>query len=130
MNELGEFYFTDENENRLYFFNDLKQFYFYNYEGKESHLKWLFILAPRLPFVGSQKVHFKDFLPIYLLKSKLETLFIELASTIKKDFYKIERVYTFDGVSITSEYGSVSLEPHTKGYAYIKYKNIELRMLK
>jgi len=130
MNELGEFYFTDKEENRLYFFNDLKQFYFYNYEGKESHLKWLFILAPRLPFVSSQKVHFKDFLPIYLLKSKLETLFIELASTIKKDFYKIESVYSFDGVNITSAYGSVSLEPHTKGYATIKYKNIELRMLK
>lgn len=130
MNELGEFYFIDHKENKLYFYNDLKQFYFYNYEGEDSHLKWFFILAPRLPFLSSQKVHFKDFLPIYLQKSKLETLFIELASTIKKDFYKSESTYSFDGVNIISQYGSICLEPHTKGYANLKYKNIELRIIK
>ncbi len=127
MNEIGEFYLEDKSENRLYFYNDLKQFYFYNYEGAESYLKRLFILAPRLPFVSSQEVEFKDYLPVYLVKSKLQSMLIVLMSTIKKDYYKVEHVYSFDGKTLSSKYGEVTLEAMKKGYVKIKYDNVELR---
>jgi len=126
MNEIGEFYFCDENNNKLYFYNDLTQFYFYNYIGSDSHLKQLFILAPRVPFVNSKAFIFIDSLPAYLLKNKFETIYIELLSTIKKEYYKLETEYKFDGVSITSEFGEISLEAFHKGFTEIKYNNIKL----
>jgi hypothetical protein len=128
MNTYGEFYLQDNDNNRLYFYNDLKQFYFYNYSGdKNSYLTWLFITAPRIPFVSSQKISFKDYLPVYLLKSKFETIIIELISTLKKDFYKIENEYHFDGSKISSKFGEAYMEPLHKAYAKVKYNNTELR---
>jgi len=127
MNENGEFYFCDVNSNKLYFYNDLTQFYFYNYVGSSSYLKQLFILAPRIPFINYKELKFKDYLPIYLLKSKFESLYIELISTVKKEFYKLENTYDFNGEIIKSKFGEVSLETLEKGFKEIKYKNINLR---
>ena len=127
MNENGEFYFCDSKNNQLYFYNDLTQFYFYNYIGSKSYLKQLFILAPRIPFISSKVVNFIDFLPIYLLKNRFESMYIELLSTIKKDFYKMEIKYNFDGIKLSSKFGEVSLEAFHKGFTKIKYNNIELR---
>jgi len=50
-----------------------------------------------------------------------------LLSTLKKDAYKQECTYTFDGNTLESKYGVVSLDVHKKGIANLKYKNIELR---
>jgi hypothetical protein len=130
MNELGEFYLEDEYHNQLFFYNDLKEFYFYHYQGRDSYLKWFFILAPRLPFISSRELHYDDYLPIYLIKSKMQQIFIELLSTIKKDFYKMECHYIFDTESITSKYGKAYLEPLEKGYTKIEYNNIQLRKIK
>ena len=127
MNESGEFYFCDEKNNRLYFYNDLTQFYFYNYIGSDSHLKQLFILAPRIPFISSKKIEFIDYLPVNLLRSKFKNSYIELISTINKEFYKIQSKYSFDGETINSEFGEVSLEAFHKGFTNIKYNHIELR---
>jgi hypothetical protein len=129
MNELSEFYLSDKDDNKLYFFNDLKQFYFYNYTGKNSHLKQLFILAPRIPFINNQKTDFKDCLPIYLLKTKLQSIYIELISTLNKEFYKQTKEYSFDGHTISSEFGEVSIEPQHKGFIKIKYDNFILRRI-
>ncbi|SFV74600.1 Peptidase, M23/M37 family [hydrothermal vent metagenome] len=127
MNELGEFYLCDEEENKLYFYNNTTEFYFYNYEGKSSYLQWFFITAPRLPFISTQEVVYDDYLPIYLLKTKIQQIFIELASTIKKDFYKIHSQYTLKESIISSQYGKAFLAPMQKGYVKIEYKNISLR---
>lgn len=130
MNELSEFYLTDINHNKLYFYNNSKEFYFYNYEGSDSYLKWFFILAPRLPFVSSKDLVYDDYLPVYLLKNKLEQISIELLSTIKKDFYKLKCTYNFDSTTISSKYGKASLEPLEKGYTKIEYNNIQLKKVK
>ncbi len=127
MNSFGEFYFNDVKNNKLYFYNDLKQFYFYKYEGKASFLKELFILAPRIPFINKQGVRYKDYLPLYLLKSKMQTSLIELASTVNKNFYKAQKEYTFDNSCVSSLDGEVHIEANAKGFSLIKYKNIELR---
>ena len=127
MNELGEFYFEDESKNRLFFYNDLKQFYFYNYEGKESHLKHLFRLAPRIPFINKSKTSYEDYLPLYLLKTPLQTMLIELVATVKKDIYKMPVSYLFDGSKISSKDGEVELDSLNKGFSMIKYNDIELR---
>ncbi len=129
MNALGEFYLKDEADNKLFFYNDLKQFYFYNYTGDESHLKWLFILSPRIPFVSSQDIIFKDCLPIYLVRSKMQTLFIELASTLNKELYKMEVEYKFSKNTLHSEFGSVTIGPQHKAHTNISYNKIELRRI-
>jgi len=125
MNKLSEFYLEDKDENRLYFYNDLKSFYFYNYEGGESYLKWLFILAPRVFFI-SKEISYSDYLPVYLLKNRFQRAVIELLSTIKKDFYKIKSEYYFNSNQISSKYGKVTLNINQKGFTKIEYNNIQL----
>jgi len=129
MNELGEFYLGDSKGNKLFFYNDLKQFYFYNYSGGDSYLKWLFILAPRIPFLNSEALVFYDYLPLYLVKKRLQRVMIELLSTINKEFYKLEVKYELQKDKIVSDYGVVEIKPQYKGHANIKYDNIELRRL-
>ncbi|MDQ1339135.1 MAG: hypothetical protein QG567_285, partial [Campylobacterota bacterium] len=45
MNTLGEFYFEDSHKNKLYFYTHINLFYFYNYEGGDSYLKYIFKIA-------------------------------------------------------------------------------------
>ncbi len=127
MNNYSQFYLQDSEGNELYFYNDAKQFYFYNYKGKESHLKWLFKLAPRIPFVSSHKLSFVDILPIYLLKTKIQSALIEFLATLNQNIYKQERQYSFDGESISSKDGKVSLQAAHKGLTLISYNAIQLR---
>jgi len=130
MDEYGAFFLEDEDKNKLYFYNDLKEFYFYNYIGKDSHLKWLFILAPRTPFVQTLGVTYIDYLPIYLLKSKFKQILIELAATIKKDIYKLEHTYFYDTNKIVSDFGAVHLSAIHKGFTKIQYNDIELNLIR
>ena len=127
INELGEFYFEDKSKSKLFFYHNSKQFYFYNYVGEESHLKWLFILAPRIPFTNKSEITYKDYLPLNLVRGKVRTMFIELLSTVKKDLYKVEKSYFFNNSTISCDYGEVQMESLNKGFSLIKYKNIELR---
>ena len=129
MDEYGAFFLEDEEKNKLYFYNDLKEFYFYNYVGKDSHLKWLFILAPRTPFVQTLGVTYRDYLPVYLLKSKFKQILIELASTIKKDVYKMEHTYFYDTNKIVSDFGVVHLSAIHKGFTHIRYNDVELNLI-
>ena len=129
MNDYSQFYLEDQDGDQLYFYNDHKQFYFYNYKGGESHLKWLFKLAPRIPFVRTE-LFFKDYLPVYIVKSKFQTLLIEFLSSLNKNFYKQEFVYKFDGSSIYSVLGEVHLETANKALTNIKYNTTQLRRKK
>lgn len=129
MNEYGEFYFQDSDKNRLFFYSDSTQFYFYNYQGVESHLKWLFITAPRFPFINKNGITYDDFLPVNLVKNRFSTMEIELLSTIKKEYSKIKRSYKYDNNSIMSDDGEVVLELLSKGFSLIKYKNIKLKRI-
>ncbi len=130
MNDYSQFYLEDQDTNQLFFYNDHKQFYFYNYKGGESHLKWLFKLAPRIPFVRTEELFFKDYLPVYIVQSKLQTLLIEFLSSLNKNFYKQEFLYKFNGNSINSIFGEVHLEAASKALASIKYNTTHLRRKK
>jgi urea transporter len=129
MSEASEFYFIDKEKNKLYFYNDLTQFYFYNYEGGESYLKELFKIAPRIPFISFSEINFSDYLPVYLVKSRFDSIYIELVSAINKNIYKMQHKYSFDGVKISSDFGELSLESIHKGFTDIKYNNINLRRI-
>jgi len=120
----------NQDANQLYFYNDNKQFYFYNYKGGESYLKWLFKLAPRIPFIRTEKLSFTDYLPVYIVKSKLQTLLIEFLSSLNRNFYKQEFIYKFDGNSIYSIFGEIHLEAASKALASIKYNKTQLRRKK
>jgi urea transporter len=129
MNVLGEFFLSDEENNKLYFNSSATQFYFYHYEGRESYLKWLFILMPRIPFVRHQSIDYRDFLPVYLVYSKMKRLGIELLSIFRKDFAKVGYTYHFNSEAVTSEYGYVSLENNQKGFQTIQYNHITLKRI-
>jgi urea transporter/murein DD-endopeptidase MepM/ murein hydrolase activator NlpD len=127
MNELSEFYFEDKEKNKLFFYSDDTQFYFYNYSGKESYLKWLFILSPRFPFINKNNILFDDYLPMNLIKNKLPIMGIELLSIINKEYSKMQRKYEYINNSIKSDEGKVELELFNKGFKSIEYKNIKLQ---
>ncbi|NOQ30080.1 MAG: peptidoglycan DD-metalloendopeptidase family protein [Helicobacteraceae bacterium] len=129
MDNNSEFYFEDEAKNRLYFFNDASEFYFYNYVGESSHLKALFILLPRLPFIHAINLKYNDFLPVYLIKSKAQTIVIELLSSLNKKYYKLIKSYSYNQNKISSDYGKVELSQLQKGFEIIKYENIELKRI-
>ncbi|AKF24407.1 hypothetical protein YH65_02600 [Sulfurovum lithotrophicum] len=130
MDEYGSFYLQDDTHNKLYFYNDSNAFYFYKYEGGESHLKWLFILAPRTPFIQTHGIKYIDYLPVYLIKSKFSQILIELTATIKKDVYKLECEYFFNSKTIVSTYGKIHLDITHKGHTNIKYNDVELKLVK
>ncbi|MCK5294198.1 MAG: M23 family metallopeptidase, partial [Arcobacteraceae bacterium] len=127
MNKFSEFFFEDKNKNRLFFYSDDTQFYFYNYIGNESYLKWLFILSPKFPFINKNDVLFDDYLPINLVKNKIQTIVIELSSTINKNYSKIKRGYEYKDNCIYSKNGKVELELFNKGFRIIEYQNIRLQ---
>ena len=129
MDEAGRFYLTDEEQNRLYFYNTLKEFYFYQYKGADSYLKTLFKLAPRIPFISSQRVTYADYLPANVTKSPLQRAVTELISTIHKEFYRQTSLYTFDGERIISEYGAVALCQNHKGFATLAFGTTELKLI-
>ena len=95
MNQTSEFYFEDKDKNQLYFYNDATQFYFYNYIGGDSHLKWLFILLPRIPYINKNGIEYQDYLPVNLVKDRLGVITTLLISTIKKNYYKTIKRYKY-----------------------------------
>jgi len=127
MNQLGEFYFIDNGGNKLYFYTDTMQFYFYNYEGGgKSHLRELFIVMPRLAFITNKKIEYIDYLPINLIYSRFDTIIIELISSINKNYAKISQRYYYDREMVYSDRGRVVLDSLSKGFKSIEYKNIKL----
>jgi len=127
MDTLGAFYFEDAMENKLYFYSDAWQFYFYRYKGGESYLQKLFIVAPRVPYIGNRSFDFEDYLPVYLLHSKFKQISIELLATLNKEAYKQKCTYHFDGKILTSKYGAVHLQSQQKGFEKIIFQSIQLR---
>ncbi len=85
----------------------------------------------KIPFKHTNKKEttYRDYLPLYLLKSRFQTLLIELLSTLKKDIYKEEKIYHFDNSTISSIDGVVHIEALNKGFSMIKYRDIEFRRI-
>ncbi|MFK5976630.1 MAG: urea transporter [Sulfurovum sp.] len=126
MNSLGAFYFVDDRNNKLYFYADEREFYFYNYVGKESHLQRLFTIMPRIPFITAQKIRYKDYLPINLIYNRFDTVIIEFLSSINKNYAKISQEYRYENEMVSSDRGEVVLDSHSKGFKSIAYNNTRL----
>jgi urea transporter/murein DD-endopeptidase MepM/ murein hydrolase activator NlpD len=127
MNLEGVFYFEDDDKNELYYQIDETQFYFYKYQGKNSHLKQLFILAPRIPFINKDNISYIDYLNINLVKNKVSIIKTELLSSINAKYAKLEETYIYKNETISSKRGIVTLDKHNKGFKMIKYCNIKLK---
>ena len=126
MSSLGAFYFVDDKSNKLYFYTDEREFYFYNYIGGESHLKRLFTLIPRIPFITAQKIRYKDYLPINLIYSRFDTVIIEFLSSINKNYAKISQEYIYENETVHSNRGEVVLDLYAKGFKRIVYNDTKL----
>jgi len=123
MNEKGEFYFTD-GENKLYFYLAEKMFYFYEYEGKESYLKKLFLLAPRIPLTNKDVVY-KDVLPIYFIKG-FRRYIIEFLLPFNYDLFNKKVEYNKKLLEIDSKYGKVIFSFYEKGFKMLEFDNKKL----
>jgi urea transporter len=129
MNSLGEFYFKDKNNNKLYFYSTASLFYFYNYEGEESYLKEIFKLAPKIPFINAKNIEYSDVLPVYLLNDKIKSALIEFIASFKPSIYKKEFSYNFNSLILSSQFGEVTLDIYKKGFQIIKTKEFTLRRI-
>jgi len=128
MNENGEFYFKDSEDNRLYFNSAEKFFYFYKYEGGESYLKELFKLAPKIPFIN-QKVKFIDILPIDILYRGIKLIFQELLISFNYKIFEKKFIYEKDFLSLKSKFGEVVFSFYEKGFDKIILKDTILRRI-
>jgi len=128
MNSFGEFYFTD-GKNKLYFYSNDTLFYFYNYEGKDSYLKDIFKLAPKVPLIHAKNITYKDSLPSYILYSKINSLIIEFLASFNPNIYKKEFEYKFSDFDIISNFGEIKLDFYKKSFETIKTKKWELRRI-
>ena len=115
MNERGEFYFKDNEKNKLYFYSAEKFFYFYKYEGSESYLKELFKIAPKIPFIN-QRVNFHEILPIDILYSRLKLVIKELLISFNYKLFAKKFLYEKDFLKLKSEFGEVIFSFYEKGF--------------
>ena len=128
MNKFGEFYFCDEESNKLFFNTNETMFYFYNYEGrKNSYLENLFKLSPKYPFVNLSGVEFIDFLPINLIFNRFKTALMLLIATIKPNKIKVKKSYTLIQNRLKSKNGEVVLSKNYKFFDYIRYNHTTLK---
>ena len=125
MSDKGEFYFTD-GKNRLYFYSDEKLFYFYEYEGTESILKKIFILAPKIPLISSE-VEYTDILPPQFIYGLYKRVLIELILPFNFKLFNKKILYKKERLKIKSEFGEVYFSFYEKGFDKIKLKDLELR---
>ncbi|WP_304412268.1 M23 family metallopeptidase [Lebetimonas sp. JH292] len=75
MNDKGEFYLFD-GKNKLFFYMQGKLFYFYVYDGKDSYLKEIFKLVPKIPLIN-KNIYYEDVLPLDIRLNKFKLILIE-----------------------------------------------------
>ncbi|WP_041353989.1 urea transporter [Nitratiruptor sp. SB155-2] len=126
MNDKGEFYFEDEQLNRLYFYQTQRLFYFYNYEGKKSYLQLFFLLAPKIPFIRDN-ICYNDTLPLYLRYSPMKKMFAEfvIPFSYKLFFNRVE--YCLKQLHIHSTFGMVQFSYYEKGFALLQSRSITIK---
>ncbi|GAB6074780.1 urea transporter [Nautilia lithotrophica] len=127
MNEKGEFYFFD-GENKLYFYADEKLFYFYEYEGKESILKEIFKLAPKIPLIN-KKVEYYDVLPPQFIYGLFKKVIIELLLPFNFKLFDKKVFYEKEMLKIKSKFGEIVFSFYEKGFDKIKTDNFEIRRI-
>jgi len=128
MNENGEFYLSD-GENRLYFYSAEKFFYFYKYEGKESYLKELFKLTPRIPFIN-KNISFEDILSIDILYSGLKLIVSEVLISFNYKLFEKKNIYSKEALKIKLSFGEVVFSFYEKGFDKIILKEKVLRRIR
>lgn len=129
MDDTGQLYFEDDFRNKLYFYSDLTEFYFYNYSGKEnSYLQKLFILAPKIPYINKENLSYNDYIPMDLIKSKMVTKWLSLVCVFNSEYAKFLRSYTLQHNVILSEKGKVIISLKGRGFEEIKYDESILKL--
>jgi len=126
MNENGEFYFSDELGNELYFYLDEKLFYFYDYKGGESYLKELFKLMPKLPLIN-KNIKYYDVLPLEFRYSLYKLIIMQLIISFNYRLFLKKDEYEKKALTIKSKYGEVDFSFYEKGFKRIKTTKFDLR---
>ncbi|WP_156921342.1 urea transporter [Lebetimonas sp. JH369] len=125
MNDKGEFYLFD-GKNKLFFYMQGKLFYFYVYDGKDSYLKEIFKLVPKIPLINKNK-KYKDILPIDIRLNKFKLILIEFLLPFNFKFFLKKDSYFKENLCVKSSFGEVYFSFYEKGFEKIKSKNFELR---
>ena len=124
MNEKGEFYLTD-GKNRLYFYLSEKMFYFYEYEGKESYLKEIFKLSPKIPLTN-KNVSYYDVLPVNIIIEGIKKYIIEFWLSFNYNLFDKPIEYEKKPLEVSSKFGKVTFSFYEKGFKKIEFKNKKL----
>ncbi|WP_150467646.1 urea transporter [Francisella sp. SYW-9] len=129
MDDTGQLYFKDDFGNKLYFYSDLTESYFYNYCGKDnSYLQKLFILAPKIPYINKENLSYNDYIPMDLIKSKMMTKWLSLICIFNSKYAKFLRSYTLQHSVILSVEGKVKINSKGRGFEEIKYGETILKL--
>ena len=124
MNDKGEFYLTD-GYNKLYFYLSEKMFYFYEYYGKDSYLKDIFKLSPKIPLTNKEVIY-ADILPIHILTTGIKRYLIEFLLSFNYNLFNKSIEYKKNSLSITSQFGKVTFSFYEKGFKSFEFKNKKL----
>lgn len=128
MNDVGEFYFSDGSDARLYFYLDNKLFYFYKYEGGESYLKELFKIVPKIPLIN-RDIEFLDVLPLEFRYGLLKKIIIEIIIPFNYAIFNKPIRYNKEHLSLSSKYGRVDFSLYDKGFEKIEFNNTILKRI-
>ncbi len=121
MNEKGEFYLTD-GENRLYFYLDMKMFYFYEYDGGGSYLREFFKISPRIPLINKEVIYY-DVLPLNIITEGFNKFILKFLVSFNYDIFNKQIEYYKKPLEISSKYGKVTFSFYEKGFKTIEFDN-------
>jgi len=127
LDEYGRYYFSD-GDNRLYFTINTNIFYFYDYIGKDSILKEIFKLAPKIPLIN-KNLKYVDYLPLEFRFNGMIRAFYEFLVSFYPKFFEEKIVYQKETYNIKSKYGEIELSFYEKGFKKIKLHSKTLRRI-
>jgi murein DD-endopeptidase MepM/ murein hydrolase activator NlpD len=128
MNDIGEFFLADEQNNKLFFNSDSKLFYFYKYEGKDSYLKNLYKIVPKIPFIN-KNVDYFDVLPLEFRYSTFKKIIMEIIIPFNYKIFNKPVRYSKKSLSVSSKYGVAYFSFYNKGFEKIEFKNLQLKRI-
>ncbi len=125
MDDFGKFYF-DDGKNRLYFYNDGINFYFYDYVGEKSYLRELFAVAPRY-ILARGEYEFAEVLPLYLRYEGIRRIVHEMMLAFVHVHYGQKIYYRQKDGYLQSTRGEIELARYEKGFLRMRFDGVELR---
>ncbi|MGN7610760.1 urea transporter [Magnetococcales bacterium HHB-1] len=128
----GQFFFADQQDNRLYFTKEYGVFYFYDFQGQyNSWLSYLFFSLPRIPLTHKTGVSWKDTLPLTLLRHPGRRMLRQFLSSFHHGWFVLQGEWRFQQrnriegtIKLPSQTLRTEVQLDREGIAYFKVGNL------